>query len=60
MTDAPGSCDANAACDVLIEAGWVVPVEPHGVVLQDHAVAVRDGAIVALLPVAEARARFAA
>jgi 5-methylthioadenosine/S-adenosylhomocysteine deaminase len=47
-------------CDLLIEAGWVVPVEPHGVVLENHAVAVRDGAIVALLPVAEARARFAA
>ena len=46
------------ACDLLIEAGWVVPVEPHGVVLADHAVAVRDGRIAAVLPVAEARARF--
>jgi 5-methylthioadenosine/S-adenosylhomocysteine deaminase len=44
--------------DLLIEAGHVVPVEPHGVVLDDHAVAVRDGAIVAVLPTAEARARF--
>src|SRR5690606_25384199 len=43
-----------------IEAGLVVPVEPHGVVLEDHAVAVRDGKIVAILPVAEARARFRA
>ena len=50
---------APEPCDLLIEAGWVVPVEPHGVVLEQHAVAVRDGAIVALLPVAEARARFA-
>lgn len=48
------------ACDLLIEAGWVVPVEPHGVVLEDHAVAVRDGVIVALLPTREARARFLA
>ncbi|MGY1531244.1 TRZ/ATZ family hydrolase [Luteimonas sp. A649] len=47
------------ACDLLVEAGHVVPVEPHGVVLEDHAVAVRDGVIVALLPRAEARARFA-
>ena len=46
------------ACDLVIEAGWVVPVEPHGVVLEDHAVAIRDGAIVAVLPRAEARARF--
>ncbi|KGM51930.1 N-ethylammeline chlorohydrolase [Lysobacter concretionis Ko07 = DSM 16239] len=47
-------------CDLLIEAGWVVPVQPHGVVLEDHAVAVTDGVIVAVLPVADARARFAA
>ena len=53
MTDAP------RPCDLLIEAGWVVPVEPHGVVLEDHAVVVSDGAIVAVLPAAEARARFA-
>lgn len=46
--------------ELLIEAGYVVPVEPHGVVLEDHAVAVRDGRIVAILPIAEARARFTA
>ena len=46
------------ACDLLIEAGWVVPVVPHGVVLEDHAVAVDAGKIIALLPNAEARARF--
>ena len=48
------------SCDLLIEAGWVVPVEPHGVILHDHAVVVSDGRIVALLPAAEARARFQA
>ena len=41
---------APEACDLLVEAGYVVPVEPHGVVLEDHAVAVRDGVIVAVLP----------
>lgn len=46
------------SCDILIEAGFVIPVEPHGVILEDHAVAVRDGAIVAVLPRGEARARF--
>ncbi len=45
--------------DLLIEARWVVPVEPHGVVLDDHAVAVRDGRIVALLPIDAARTAFA-
>lgn len=47
------------ACDLLIEAGWVIPVEPHAVALEDHAVAVDGGRIVAVLPRAEAQARFA-
>ncbi|MGO4775974.1 TRZ/ATZ family hydrolase, partial [Lysobacter sp. 2RAB21] len=47
-------------CDLLIEAGWVVPVEPHAVVLDDHAVAVKGGVIVDILPIAEARARYVA
>ena len=51
---------APESCDLLIEAGWVVPVVPHGVVLEAHAVAVRDGAIVAVLPIREARERFSA
>ncbi|MGY0559661.1 TRZ/ATZ family hydrolase [Luteimonas sp. A277] len=51
---------APETVDLLIEAGYVVPIEPHGVVLEDHAVAVRDGAIVAVLPAAQARARFTA
>jgi len=47
-------------CDLLIEARWVIPVQPHGVVLDDHAVAVRDGSIVAVVPRAEAQVRFEA
>ncbi len=47
------------ACDLLIEAGFVIPVVPHGVVLEDHAVAVKGGAILAILPTPEARRRFA-
>jgi len=46
------------SCDLLIEAGWVVPVVPHGVVLEDHAVVVSGGEILAVLPIAEARTRF--
>ena len=45
--------------DLLIRAAHVVPVAPRGA-LEDHAVAVRDGRIVALLPAAEALARFEA
>src|ERR687887_523790 len=43
----------------LLEPRWLVPVEPAGSVLAEHAVAVRDGKIEAVLPVAQARARFA-
>jgi len=44
--------------DLLITAPWVVPVEPEGRVLERHALAVRDGRIVALLPQAEAQRRY--
>ena len=43
----------------LLSARWVVPVEPSGKVLEDHCVALRDGFIEAVLPRAEAQARFA-
>ena len=47
------------ACDLQIEAGWVVPVLPHGVALEDHAVIVDADRIVAILPRKEAQVRFA-
>ena len=47
-----------AAAALLLRARWVVPVEPAGAVLEDHAVAVRDGVIEAVLPSAQAKARF--
>ena len=45
--------------DSIITADWVVPVEPHDTVLEDHAVVVRDGIIEAILPRAEADQRYA-
>lgn len=45
--------------DLLIEARWVVPVQPHGMVLEDHAVAVDKDVIVAVLPIAQAREVYA-
>lgn len=45
-------------CALLIEPGWVVPVVPHGTVLEGHAVAVRGDAILAVGPADEVRARF--
>lgn len=38
----------------LISARWVIPVEPAGVVLEHHSVAVSGGAIEAVLPTPEA------
>ena len=43
---------------LLIDARWVVPVEPANTVLEQHSVAVHDGKIVAVLPAAEANLRF--
>jgi 5-methylthioadenosine/S-adenosylhomocysteine deaminase len=51
---------APQAIDLLIVPRWIVPVEPHGVVHEDHAVVVDAGRILAVLPAAEARARYAA
>lgn len=45
--------------DLLIEARWVIPVAPRGAVLDDHAVAVRAGRIVDVLPRDVAHARYA-
>ncbi|HEX7368736.1 MAG TPA: TRZ/ATZ family hydrolase [Rhodanobacteraceae bacterium] len=45
--------------DLLISARWIVPVQPDRVVLENHAVAVDAGAIVELLPVDQASAKYA-
>ena len=44
--------------DLLIDARWVVPVEPADTVLEHHSVAITGGKIVAVLPTTEAAARF--
>ena len=49
---------AEIASSFTLYPRWLVPVEPAGHVLTDHAVAVRDGKIEALVPAAEARRRF--
>lgn len=45
--------------DALIFARWIIPVEPAGRVLEQHALVLRHGRIVELLPYAEARSRYA-
>lgn len=44
--------------DTLIEARWVIPGVPKGVVLDDHAVAISDGRIVGVAPIDQARAKY--
>ncbi|HQR24657.1 MAG TPA: TRZ/ATZ family hydrolase [Steroidobacteraceae bacterium] len=46
--------------DTLVTARWVLPVEPDGRVLDDHALAIRGGRIVDLLPADDAAARYSA
>lgn len=46
--------------DTLVCARWVIPVEPDVHPLDDHAVAVRDGRVVAVLPTSQALQRFEA
>ena len=46
--------------DTLIEARWIVPVEPARSVLSDYALAIDGGRIAAILPAAEARTRYRA
>lgn len=44
--------------DTLIEARWIIPIEPLGATLEQHAIAIDAGQIVALLPTEQAHARF--
>ena len=40
--------NSRFTADLVIEAAWIIPVEPRGIVLENHAVAIADGKIVAL------------
>jgi 5-methylthioadenosine/S-adenosylhomocysteine deaminase len=51
---------ARDQVDLLVDARWLLPMEPAGRVLERHSVAVRDGRICALLPWQEAEGRFEA
>ena len=45
----------QSVCDLILIAKWIIPVVPEGLVLEDHAVAIREGKIVAILPATEAQ-----
>ena len=44
----------------LLNARWIVPAEPEGLILEHHALAIQDGRILAILPQSEAALRFSA
>ena len=44
----------------LVLPRWIVPIEPAGALLEDHAVVIKDGRIASILPAARATAEFAA
>ena len=44
--------------DQVLEARWVIPVEPHAVVLEHHAVALVGDTIADVLPIEAARAKY--
>ena len=48
----------NTPIDLLIEARWIIPVEPANIVLENHALAIDKGRIVAILQQSDANARF--
>ncbi len=44
--------------DLIIEARWIIPVEPASVIHENHSLVIDDGKIVALLPQQEAIGRY--
>jgi 5-methylthioadenosine/S-adenosylhomocysteine deaminase len=44
--------------DALLEARWIIPVEPAGKVLENHTLAIDQGVIQAIVPNDEAQAQF--
>ncbi len=46
--------------DSLLQARWVIPVEPDGAVLENHAIAVDQGRIVEILPTSQATQKYSA
>jgi 5-methylthioadenosine/S-adenosylhomocysteine deaminase len=53
-----GIFGAMQAVDWLIAARWIVPVKPHGTVLDHHALVLHEGRIADLLPAGEASEKY--
>ncbi|RUM51449.1 MAG: hypothetical protein DSY87_09510 [Methylococcus sp.] len=46
--------------DTLINSRWIIPVEPHDLILEHHSIAILNGQIVELLPTEEALSKYQA
>ena len=44
--------------DTLISAPWVIPVEPENQVLEEHAIVIKEGKIVDILPSDQAKSKY--
>ena len=44
--------------DTIINARWIIPVEPHEVVLEHHALVIHEGNILDILPQQQAREKY--
>ncbi len=44
--------------DILINAGWIIPIIPEGTVLPQHAIAIANGRIIDILPWQQADEQF--
>ncbi len=49
---------SHGKADQVVEARWVIPVEPYGVVLEHHAVVLAGDRIVDVLPIGAARTKY--
>ena len=47
-----------SSVDLIIEAKWIIPVEPANIALENHSIIVDGGKIVAILQQSEARTQF--
>jgi 5-methylthioadenosine/S-adenosylhomocysteine deaminase len=46
--------------ETLLHARWVIPVQPEGIVLEYHSIAIDEGRLTAILPSSEARQSYQA
>lgn len=52
------TADTITAADIRINARWLIPIEPAGIVLEHQAVIIQGARIAAVLPVAQADREF--